>query len=49
MVRYSDELIEEIKNRNDIIDVISQYVVLKTALNFQPVLMHTGLKMSAEK
>ncbi len=29
MVRYSDELIEEIKNRNDIIDVISQYVVLK--------------------
>ena len=29
MVRYSDELIEEIRNRNDIVDVISQYVVLK--------------------
>jgi len=29
MVRYSDELIDEIKNRNDIVDVISQYVVLK--------------------
>lgn len=29
MVRYSDELIEEIKSRNDIIDIISQYVVLK--------------------
>lgn len=29
MVRYSDELIEEIKSRNDIIDTISQYVVLK--------------------
>lgn len=29
MVRYSEELIEEIKNRNDIVDVISQYVVLK--------------------
>ena len=29
MVRYSDELIEEIKNKNDIVDVISQYVVLK--------------------
>ena len=29
MVRYSDELIDEIKNRNDIVDVISQYVILK--------------------
>ena len=29
MVRYSEELIEEIRNRNDIVDVISQYVVLK--------------------
>ena len=29
MVRYSDELIEEIRNRNDIVDVISQYVILK--------------------
>lgn len=29
MVRYSEELIEEIKNSNDIVDVISQYVILK--------------------
>lgn len=29
MVRYSEELIEEIKNNNDIVDVISQYVNLK--------------------
>ena len=29
MVRYSDELIDEIRNRNDIVDIISQYVVLK--------------------
>lgn len=29
MVRYSEELIEEIKNSNDIVDVISQYVNLK--------------------
>ena len=29
MVRYSEELIEEIRNRNDIVDVISQYVILK--------------------
>ena len=29
MLRYSDELIEEIRNRNDIIDIVSQYVVLK--------------------
>jgi len=28
-VRYSDELIDEIRNSNDIVDVISQYVVLK--------------------
>lgn len=29
MSRYSDELVDEIRNRNDIVDVISQYVVLK--------------------
>lgn len=29
MVRYSEELIDEIKNSNDIVDVISQYVILK--------------------
>ena len=29
MPRYSDELLDEIKSRNDIVDVISQYVVLK--------------------
>lgn len=29
MVRYSEELIEEIKNSNDIVDVISKYVNLK--------------------
>ena len=29
MVRYSEELIEEIRNSNDIVDIISQYVVLK--------------------
>lgn len=29
MVRYSDELIDDIRNSNDIVDVISQYVVLK--------------------
>ncbi len=29
MVRYSDEIIDEIRNSNDIVDVISQYVVLK--------------------
>lgn len=29
MARYSDEFIEEIKNSNDIVDIISQYVVLK--------------------
>lgn len=28
-MRYSDELIDEIKNKNDIVDIISQYVVLK--------------------
>ena len=31
MARYSDEIIDEIRNRNDIVDVISQYVVLKRA------------------
>lgn len=29
MVRYSDELIDEIKSKNDIVDIISQYVILK--------------------
>lgn len=29
MVRYGDELLDEIKSRNDIVDVISQYVTLK--------------------
>ena len=29
MVRYSEDLIEEIRNSNDIVDVISQYVILK--------------------
>lgn len=29
MVRYSDELLDEIKSKNDIIDIVSQYVVLK--------------------
>lgn len=29
MIRYSDELIDEIRSSNDIVDVISQYVVLK--------------------
>ena len=29
MVRYSDELIEDIRNSNDIVDIISQYVILK--------------------
>lgn len=29
MVRYSDELIDEIRNSNDIVDIISQYVNLK--------------------
>ena len=31
MVRYSDELLDEIKSKNDIIDIVSQYVVLKRA------------------
>ena len=29
MVRYSEELIEDIRANNDIVDVISQYVTLK--------------------
>ena len=29
MARYSDELLDEIKSKNDIVDIISQYVVLK--------------------
>jgi len=29
LVKYSEELIEEIRNSNDIVDVISQYVILK--------------------
>lgn len=29
MIRYSDELIDEIKSSNDIVDTISQYVTLK--------------------
>ena len=29
MVRYSDELIDEIRSSNDIVDVISQYVALR--------------------
>ena len=29
MVRYSDELIEEIRTSNDIVDVIASYVTLK--------------------
>ena len=31
MVRYSDELIEEIRASNDIVDVISKYVTLKSS------------------
>lgn len=31
MVRYSDELLDEIKSKNDIVDIVSQYVVLKKA------------------
>ena len=29
MARFSEELIEEIRSSNDIVDVISQYVILK--------------------
>lgn len=29
MVRYSEDLVEEIRNTNDIVDIISQYVILK--------------------
>ena len=29
MPRYSDELVDEIRNSNDIVDVVSQYVNLK--------------------
>ena len=31
MVRYSDELLDEIKSKNDIVYIVSQYVVLKRA------------------
>ena len=31
MVRYSNELLDEIKSKNDIVDIVSQYVVLKRA------------------
>ena len=31
MVRYSYELLDEIKSKNDIVDIVSQYVVLKRA------------------
>ena len=31
MVRYSDELLDEIKSKNDIVDIVLQYVVLKRA------------------
>ena len=31
MVRYSDELLDDIKTKNDIVDIVSQYVVLKRA------------------
>ena len=31
MVRYSDELLDEIKSKNDIVDIISEYVNLKRA------------------
>ena len=29
MVRYSDEIIDEVRQTNDIVDIISQYVILK--------------------
>lgn len=29
MVRYSEDLVEEIRNTNDIVEIISQYVILK--------------------
>ena len=29
MLRYSDEIIEEVRSSNDIVDIISQYVILK--------------------
>ena len=29
MARYNDEIVDEIRNSNNIVDVISQYVVLK--------------------
>ena len=29
MLRYSDEIIDEVRQTNDIVDIISQYVILK--------------------
>ena len=29
MIRYSDEIIEEVRQNTDIVDIISQYVHLK--------------------
>ena len=45
-MRYSDELIDEIRNKNDIVDVISQYVNLKRIMLFSqtpPRLGHEGV------
>ena len=34
---YSDEIIEEVRSRNDIVDVISTYVKLQKKFIFWPV------------